>query len=189
MGAQKVLLPYGGRTVVEHIVHALEKGGADEVIVVTGHQGDRVASTLQSMRVRIAFNEVYPAGMLSSVRCGVRAASARTQAFLIALGDQPSIRTDVVKKLIAEFKNHKGHSGIILVPTHDGRRGHPMMFTRHFRDQVLSRFDDVGLRGLLDAYSEAIRELPMEQAEILRDMDSPEEYASELDALERRRRK
>ena len=57
-----------------------------------------------------------------------------------------------------------------------------MMFSHHFRDQVLSQFDDVGLRGLVGAYPDAIQEIALQHAEILRDMDDPEDYARELDA-------
>ncbi|MDP6057310.1 MAG: NTP transferase domain-containing protein, partial [Pirellulaceae bacterium] len=68
MGAQKVLLPYGDSTVIEHIVRTLEHGGADSVIVVTGHKDNRVLSALQNTGAAIAFNKEYLTGMLSSVR-------------------------------------------------------------------------------------------------------------------------
>ena len=186
MGSQKVLLPYGGTTVVEHIAHVLEEGGVDQVIVVTGHKGQRVASALVNSRAKIAFNEAYPTGMLSSVRCGIRSASADTQAFLIALGDQPSIQTAVIENLITVFRSYASDSAIILVPTHGGRRGHPMLFSRHLRDQVLTRFDTEGLRGLLVANPDLVQEIPMEHRSILCDMDYPGDYAKQLDALEKR---
>ena len=116
MGTQKVLLPYGGKTIIEHIVGALQNGGADQVIAVTGYQADRVASALQNTAARIAFNEDYRAGMLSSVRCGIRAASTETAAFLIALGDQPAIRSGVVRKLVHEFEAQERNAGTILIP-------------------------------------------------------------------------
>ena len=193
MGAQKVLLPYDGRTVIEHITAAIKAGGADEIIAVTGHQADRVARVLSNSGVRIAYNEDYHAGMLCSVRCGIRAAPAGSDAFLIALGDQPSIRADVVRLLLDTFTSNQEQSatvrgtglGSILVPTYSGKRGHPLMFSSCFRKEVLCHFDDVGLRGLLIAHPDAVREIPMETSGILRDMNVPEDYKKELDELAR----
>lgn len=183
MGTQKVLLPFGGKTVIEHIVCAIEKGGVEEIMVVTGYEGDRVASALQNTGAQIVFNKEYLTGMLSSVRCGIIAAEDESDAFLIVLGDQPSIRSDIVAKLINEFRICKEKLGVILVPTFDGCRGHPIIVSRHFRDEILDGFDDVGLRGLLAGFSHLVREIPVDQPEILRDMDDREDYANELDAL------
>ncbi len=180
MGAQKVLLPYGKSTVIEHIVDVLNSGGVDEVVVVTGHQSENVAAVLSKTAAKVVRNEQYQSGMLSSVRCGVRAASADAQAYLVALGDQPSIQVSVVATLIAAFAAEPTDHGVILVPTFDRRRGHPLMFSHHFRDDVLHRFDETGLRGLLDAYPERIREIAADESGILRDMDFPADYELEL---------
>jgi molybdenum cofactor cytidylyltransferase len=188
MGAQKALLAYGETSVIEHIVAALDDGGVDDVIVVTGFQPDRIANVLSGGRARTAFNPNYAEGMLSSVRCGLRTAAPESDAFLIALGDQPSIRLGVVKAIVDEFKKRSVAGDFILVPAYDGRRGHPMLFSAAFRQDVLTRFDDVGLRGLLAAHPEAVQELPADSDAVLRDMDNPTDYASELDALDESRR-
>lgn len=180
MGAQKVLLPWGESTVIEHIVNVLNRGGVHEVVAVTGHQSDQVASVLRETGVKIVRNEHYLAGMLSSVRCGIIAASPDTQAYIVALGDQPSIRASVVAALIAAFMVEPAGQSVILVPTLDGHRGHPLLFSQHFREEVLQRFDDSGLRGLLDAHPEVIREISVDSSGILRDIDTPEDYQLEL---------
>ncbi|HQZ63476.1 MAG TPA: nucleotidyltransferase family protein [Planctomycetaceae bacterium] len=180
MGSQKVLLPYGKSTVIEHIVNVLKTGGVDEVVVITGHQSENVAAALSKTAAKIVRNEQYLSGMLSSVRCGVRAASANTQAYLVALGDQPSIRASVVATLVAAFAAEPTDQGVILMPTFDRRRGHPLLFSRHFREDALHRFDETGLRGLLDAYPERIRDIAADESGILRDMDYPADYEFEL---------
>ena len=182
MGAQKVLLPFGGVTVLEQIVEVLHRGGADEIVVVTGHLSDRVGAVLQNTAARPVVNPDYLTGMLSSVRCGMRASAPDTQAWLIALGDQPSIRPEVVAAVIAEFRRSGNERGVIVVPTFAGKRGHPLLFSQHFRDDVLLRLDAAGLRGLLSAHPDQVIELAVNACEILRDMDYPSDYQFELAA-------
>lgn len=185
MGRQKVLLPYAGATVIERIVAVLQKGTVDEIIVVVGHDADRVVSVLKHVGVHVVHNKSNATGMLSSVRCGILAASPSTTGFMIALGDQPSIRPDVVASLISTFENPSPSTDAILVPTFQGHRGHPVVFAAQYREAILSRFDGVGLRGLLHAYAEQVRTIPVGHSDILRDMDGPEDYARELDRLAR----
>ena len=184
MGRQKVLLPFGGQTVIERIVHALVGAGADDLIVVTGHRAQRVAAALKGLPVRIAFNTDYQRGMLSSVRCGLNAAAPATSAFMVALGDHPSITSRLVHHMITVAARRPDQVPSILVPTFGGRRGHPLIFTHHFKQQVLTRFDDTGLRGLLAANPAAVTQIPVAQASILLDMDSPEDYDQQRHQVE-----
>jgi molybdenum cofactor cytidylyltransferase len=74
----------------------------------------------------------------------------------------------------------------ILVPFHDGRRGHPLMFSADYRDEILARYDDVGLRGLLQAHHEDVFELDVSSSSVLSDMDFPEDYQRELALIEKK---
>lgn len=180
MGAHKVLLPFADSTVIETIVGSLLQGGADEVIVVTGHKHHDVASALQHLPVTCVLNPDYRKGMLSSIRCGLRASAKTARGHLVTLGDQPSLTSGVVAALICEFQDHGDAEPSIIVPTHNGRRGHPVLLSRGFCDEILTSFDDVGLRGLFTKYPQAIHEVSMDEAGVLRDMDTPEDYRNEL---------
>jgi molybdenum cofactor cytidylyltransferase len=121
--------------------------------------------------------------MLSSVRCGLRALPESCEAVLVALGDQPGIREDVVRAVLQAFAaSGKG----IVVPVHEGRRGHPLLFASRYVAEVLSKHDDVGLRGLLAEHPGDVFELPSPSPCVLSDMDTPEDYrravASQEDA-------
>ena len=74
---------------------------------------------------------------------------------------------------LAEFFSRGGG---IVVPAHGDRRGHPILFASHFCEEVLSRYDSVGLHGLLDAHPEEVFKVPVSTASILEDMDTPEDY-------------
>jgi molybdenum cofactor cytidylyltransferase len=180
MGTQKLLLPFGGVTVIEHIVNRLLATALEGVLVVTGKDREGVSQALHSRPVLIAHNADYRDGMLSSVRAGLRATPENWSAILVALGDHPSVDPHLVDDLIQEFsKREKG----IIVPAHKGRRGHPLLFASQYRDEILENYDSVGLRGLFQAHADDIAVLETGSPLVLSDMDYPEDYQRELAAL------
>jgi len=185
MGAQKLLLPFGGKTVIAHIVDQLLASAVDQVIMVVGHQGRKVSDELSGRKVTIIENPDYESGMLSSVRCGLSHLPANCSAILVVLGDQPSITPQLVDKMLQAFAATEKR---ILVPLNNGRRGHPLLFSAFYRDQVLASFDDVGLRGLLHAHPEDVFELSVASSSVLSDMDCPEDYRRELARIEEQAR-
>jgi len=186
MGAQKLLLPFGGKTVIAHIVDQLLASAVDEVYVVVGHQGRRVGDELSGRNVTIIENPDYESGMLCSVRCGLSSLPANCSEILVALGDQPSITPQLVDKMLQAFKSTDKR---ILVPLCDGRRGHPLLLSTLYREEILTGFDDVGLRGLLHAHPEDVFELTVSSSSVLSDMDCPEDYRRELARIEEQARK
>jgi len=181
MGVQKLLLPFGGKTVIAHIVDQLLASTVDKVYVVTGHQAERIGRELSGRPVSIVNNPDYESGMLSSVRCGLRALPAECRAVLVALGDQPSITSKLVDRMLQSFAAAgKG----ILVPCYDGKRGHPILFSELYRQEILTHYDDVGLRGLLHAHLDEVFELTVSTSAVLSDMNVPQDYRRELASME-----
>lgn len=183
MGVQKLLLPFGAKTVIAHIVDQLLPSVVGKVIVVTGHESGKVAEALSGapQRVSIVENPDYPSGMLSSVRCGIRALPSGCHAAMVCLGDQPSVTTDLVNDLVHAFK---GSDKGIVVPVFEGKRGHPILFSERYYGEVLTRFDDAGLRGLLHAYQDDVFELAVSTPAVLSDIDYPDDYRREIAASE-----
>jgi molybdenum cofactor cytidylyltransferase len=180
MGLQKLLLPFAGKTVITHIVDQLLAGDLDKIYVVVGHEPDRITEQLSDRPVSIVTNPNYDSGMLSSVRCGFKALPPDCDAALIALGDQPSITFKLVEDMVRSFnETDKG----ILVPEHDGKRGHPILVAKNYQTEILAHYDDIGLRGLLHAHPDDIFELSVSSSSILFDMDYPEDYLRELSQL------
>jgi molybdenum cofactor cytidylyltransferase len=118
--------------------------------------------------------------MLGSVRCGLRALPPECDAVLLALGDQPAIRSALINEMLRAFDaTGKG----ILVPVYEGKRGHPLLFSARYRDEILRRYDDIGLRGLLQVHSDNVLELAAASATVLSGMDCPEDYRREIRRL------
>jgi molybdenum cofactor cytidylyltransferase len=178
MGVQKLLLDYGGKSVISRIVEQLLDSVIDEVYVVVGHDRDRVAE--ESRGVSVVFNEDYKTGMLSSVRCGLRAIPETCRAVLVVLGDQPTITSKLVDEIVRAYAaTEKG----IVVPTYAGSRGHPLIISTRYRDRILTGYDDVGLRGLLHEHPGDVFELAVSTPHVCMDMDEPSDYSRAVDAL------
>jgi molybdenum cofactor cytidylyltransferase len=177
MGVQKLLLPFVGKTVISHIVDQLTESCVDQIHVVIGCQADQISGELSDRSVSLVNNHNYESGMLSSVRCGLNAISNQCRTVLVALGDQPSITSQLIDQMLQTFASTEKQ---ILVPLYNNKRGHPIVFSSVYRDEILAQYDDVGLRGLLYAHKDDIFELPVQTPGVLSDMDYPEDYQREL---------
>jgi molybdenum cofactor cytidylyltransferase len=177
MGVQKLLLPFGGKTVVGHIVDQLLASTIDEVHIVVGHQAEQIIAELSGRAVSIVNNPDYESGMLSSVRCGLKSLPEKCRAVMVVLGDQPSITTELIDQMLKSFAATEKD---ILIPLYKGKRGHPILFSLKYRDEIMTHYDDVGLRGLMHKHSEDMFELEVPTASVLCDMDYPQDYRREL---------
>jgi molybdenum cofactor cytidylyltransferase len=152
-------------------------GELSAALAVLGADRDAVRKRLMSLGIDLAVNEDFAKGMLSSVQAGFRALPPDAEAAVVMLGDQPFLPAQVVDAVIEAFRRSgKG----IVVPAFQGRRGHPVLVDLKYRNEVLALDPADGLRQLLRAHPEDIFEAEVEDANILRDMDRPEDYADEL---------
>ena len=183
MGTQKLLLPFAGSTMIGHILSCVLRSPVQHTVVVVGHGAAAVSATVQEFDVAVVTND-YPDGdMLSSIRCGLRALPPGYDAVLVVLGDQPSVTVELITQLIDAYSG--GHARIV-VPTYEGRRGHPMLLAAAFRDEVLGRYDGVGLRGLLESHAEDVLEVPVADDGVVSDVDVPDDYRRAVKKLTQR---
>ncbi len=181
MKTQKLLLPFGQSTVISHIVNQILKSKVQNTYVVVGHHAEQVTEELSDKPVTIIHNPEYKTGMLSSVRAGIRDITQNCDAVLFALGDHPSITSNLIDEMIRQYSLTDRN---IIVPKYNNKRGHPILFSSIFRDEILTNFDDVGLRGLLHAHENEIFELNVSDSSVVSDMDYPEDYQREIKRFE-----
>ena len=185
MGRPKQLLPFGEGTILERVVDTLLAAGVGEVIVVLGHLADRVRAVLGDRPVRAVVNASYRQGMLSSVKCGVRAISSERGAALFALGDQPHVDSAVVSEVIREYR--AGEAGIVI-PRYGVKKGHPIIIDlQRYREAILNLPEHVGLNALMQEHADDVRLIDMATEDIIRDIDVPEDYTRELARFTERR--
>lgn len=180
MGQFKALLPFGAQTVIERILHVLCQAELAEVAVVLGHRAAEIAAVVQALPVRILHNPDYRLGMTSSVQAACRALLPVPDAYLLALVDQPQLQLSTVQSVLHTARQtHKG----LVIPTYNGKRGHPILLSSRYRDAVLALGPEQGLNLVTRGYPDDTQEIPMPNDDTLRDMDYPQEYEAELRRL------
>ena len=179
MGRPKQLLPFGDRTVLQCVVENALAAEVGPVLVVLGHRAEEIAGSLGGRPAGVVVNAEYRRGMLSSVQAGVRAAlpllaEPGCRGFLFCLGDQPHVGPETFRR-VAGTAAAAGR-GIVL-PTFAGRRGHPAAYAARFAAEILALGPDATLRDLLSRHPDEVLDVPVTDAGVLLDMDTPEEYA------------
>jgi molybdenum cofactor cytidylyltransferase len=183
MGGQKLLLPYGGHTVIETIVKTALDSSLDGTMVVLGADEVPVRKVLKPYPVRLAVNKDYRLGMLSTIQTGFKHLPHNARAALVMLGDQPEVPVHVIEEILRAYG--RGDKGIVI-PVAEGRRGHPVLIEAAYKSEVLGLDPGVGLRQLMSDHPGDVAEVEVAAPGILSDLDVPEDYSG---ALGRRRRK
>ncbi len=177
MGKPKLLLPYGDRSIIETVIASASRSVTDKPIVVLGADREKIEKRIADAPAIAVFNREYKKGMLSSVQAGLRALTESTQAVMVLLADQPMIGSGIMKRMIDAFR--ESGSGI-LVATYRGKRGHPILIGSEYFREVLDFPAGSSLRELLDRHPEEIVEVETGSPEILRDIDTENDYHNEL---------
>lgn len=180
MGAFKPLLPLGPRSVLETAVRALTGAGVADVVVVSGHEAERLRPELGRLGVAEAHNPGFARGMYSSVQAGVAALRRGVEAFFLLPCDVPLAGAETVR-LLAEARGAAGDPDVCY-PVHGGRRGHPPLISARLIPEILAGEPEGGLRALLAGHGAIHVPTPVRGA--VMDLDTPLAYEALLAALE-----
>ena len=174
MGELKQLLLFGQSTIIETVIDNLLGSKLDEVIVVLGHEAEKIRAQIQHKPVQIITNPDYREGMLTSAQCGVRALPQHVDAFALTLVDLPLITSDLINRVVEAY--HQTEKGIVI-PSYNYRRGHPVIFHRRYADEILALRDESGgVRSLYKRYAGDIHYVTVDTDRILMDVDNREDY-------------
>jgi molybdenum cofactor cytidylyltransferase len=168
----KLLVPVDGKPLLRHTVEAALGSKASETLVVTGHEREAVEALLEGTPVRTIHNPDYAAGLSTSLKAGIAALPSGTDAAIVCLGDMPEIDSQLIDSLIDAFDPAEGRA--IVVPTHNGKRGNPVLWSSAFFPAMAALEGDVGARHLIGQHQEAVVEVAMESGASLVDIDTPE---------------
>jgi len=170
----KLLKPFMDSSILEHVVKTITTLPILEVILVTGYEQDKIAEAVKDYNVQIINNTEYQTGIASTIKCGISAASQKTEGYMICLGDMPYITMEYIKNLLDTFINSNTPS--IIVPTFEGRRGNPVLFSKIFIDELSRMEGDKGARVVIDNHPDSIIEVQIPKETYFFDVDTLEDY-------------
>jgi molybdenum cofactor cytidylyltransferase len=182
-GPNKLLAEIAHRPLVRIAAEAALASRAKPVIVVAGHQRPEVEKVLADLPVQVVHNPDFADGLGTSVRAGIAAVPAEVDGAIVLLGDMPQVDARLINRLIGAFDPDRG--ALVVVPTFEGKRGNPVLWSRRFFPDLMAIDGDVGARHLISHYGEAVAEVPVEGNAALVDVDTPEALSGVKAEIER----
>jgi molybdenum cofactor cytidylyltransferase len=174
MGEPKAMLRIGTKTFIDHILDIIDSNGIKNKIIVLGHESHVIEKSLTPSRGKIVLNKSWEQGQLSSIIAGVNHIDqAACNGVLICPVDHPLISTTLVQKLIASFRSNQKK---IVIPTYEGKRGHPVIFSSKLFTEIKNASLNVGLRQVVRAHEKDIELISTDEEGILINIDTPDDY-------------
>jgi len=169
--ASKLTMMVDGTPMVARVVDELLRSRADRVIVVTGHERERIEDALSGREVELVHNPDYEEGIAASVRTGIATLGNDVPGALVALGDMPWVSTAVIDRLVDAFASDGELS--IFIPTFGRKRGNPVLWGSQHFPELLALSGDVGGKALFHRHAAAICYVDVESPGVNIDVDTP----------------
>jgi len=167
----KLLFEVSGKALLRIVVDALVELEWSELMVVLGHEAEAVEKILAGSGARCLRNPRYREGMGSTLGFGIRNLDTRAiDGVLVSLGDLPRLKNRHVTAVIEAFESCGGDR--VVIPTFQGRRGHPVCFPLRMVGELSKLSGDRGARKLIDSEEPPPLLLPMSDDACIRDMDT-----------------
>jgi CTP:molybdopterin cytidylyltransferase MocA len=167
-GSQKLVTPIRGMPLIRYGVGLLSKT-TDHVVAVIGSDALIVRAALAGTGAEIIENPEWRDGLSTSLRRGVASVSPLAEAVIVALGDQPDVRSDIVRELVTVWRQ-TGH--LIVSARYRGVRAPPVLLSRPVFRDIASLVGDVGAKALMDLHPESVGYVDVDD-DVPRDIDSP----------------
>src|SRR5262249_55883373 len=173
MGRNKLFMEIEGETLVRRAVGRASNAGVDPLIVVLGHEAERVQQALEGIRYRSVLNPEYARGVNSSLRAGIRALSeTEARAAVVVLADMPFVTTAMITTLVEKYR--RGEAPLVI-SDYDGVNAPPVLYDRSlFAELLASEGQGCGKHVVKRHRHEA--ESASWPIEALTDLDVPEDY-------------
>jgi molybdenum cofactor cytidylyltransferase len=177
MGEPKQLLVLEGKPLLQHTLTNLCDAKVRDIVVVLGFAAQAIQHHVQLREARVVENPDYEQGMASSLRAGLAALDPTTDAALIVLADQPSVRPETLNHIIAQYEQSDAQ---IVVPMYQGFRGNPVLLDRSVFPEVMALKGDIGCRAVFGNHQDGIVKVTVDDIGILLDIDSKDDFAKLL---------
>jgi len=173
LGSPKQLLDLGGKPVLAHTIAAVKQTTLDPIIVVLGHEAERIAARVDLDQRETIHNPAYLTGQSSSVRTVLDVLPPDVAAIVFILGDQPLVEPIVIERMASTFRQDQP---VIVQPRYREGRGNPVLFSRALFGELAQLTGDTGARPLLERHREQVRLVNVSEYARPDDIDTREDY-------------
>jgi molybdenum cofactor cytidylyltransferase len=174
MGFPKAALPYRNSTFLQATVAACDAAGLSPVVVVVSSSIRKALNGIQLANFVVAINDTPQTGQIGSLKKGLGLLLNRpVDAAVVWPVDHPRVRIATVQQMLEAYRESRAP---IVIPTYQGKRGHPVLFARSLFEELLAAPADLGARAVVRADRGRVAEVPVEDPAILEDIDTPDAY-------------
>ena len=158
------------KTFLCHLIDVTRHPRAGVLRVVVGAHAKEIGASAKLDADELVVNEDWRRGQLSSLQAAIRSLPAEAEGMILCLVDHPLISASLVSRLIEAFDRTKRN---IVIPTYQGRRGHPVIFPRSLFAELLVAPEDVGARAVVHAHAAEVIEIPAEEEGVVLNLNDP----------------
>ncbi len=171
MNREKLMLKVEGIPVIERVISAAHSSELDERILI--YRRDQIREIAEKYDVKTVYNEHAGKGQSAALRLGVKSSHPDTEGFMFLVGDQPHLDAQTINKLLSAFREEKDS---IVVPLYSGKRGNPVIFPSHLKEDLLTLAGDCGGRVIIEKMMDRVKLITIEKGVVGTDIDTNEEY-------------
>ncbi len=171
MGKNKLLLPLADKPLISWVLDAVLASKIDDIVVVTGRDGDSIAKCFADAPIRRVHNRHYQSGQGSSIATGIRALSAASRCCFFIMGDQPFVDSNLINAMIADFR-----PGEILQPVCRGVPGTPVAFAARYYKALSQLSGDIGGKAVIEKNRTYLRQFHWHKTLQFIDIDNPADF-------------
>ncbi len=173
-GRPKQLLPWGDKTLIEHVLDQVEQVNFTEIVVVLGHEAEKVRKVLEGRSVKVVINPDWEIGISTSIKAAVNVLPEDVDAVMFIHSDQPGLTPDIMKQIRWRYE---ATNRPVVYATYYGEQGLPVLFDRKlFPDLLALRYTEGG-KEVVRKYAYVSLSVPVIEAWRGEDIDTTEDYA------------
>ncbi len=184
MGKPKALLDWRGKALIDHVLDTAREGGCKRFHVVLGKDAEAIRANAKLADANVIINAHPEHGQVSSLKLGMSALDFSTDCCVVWPVDVPLVRAGDVRAMIDAYAKWRASLTRIFIPTHKGKRGHPMLVDIGFRQPIMELSENETARKVIDDKADQVKEVVTDNEGVLIDLDTPDEYRFALGRAE-----
>jgi len=178
MGQPKLVMDLLGKPVVQRLLETLTQPEVVATAIVMRKSDEELQRCVSLLKALAVLPELDPPDMRASVEHGLAAIEEQfhpepDDGWLLIPADHPILDASTFRDLIDFWQRSDAD---VLIPCHDGQRGHPAFFRWNLVGRLQTIPNDQGINWLLTAKDVRIEEVQVDSRTVLLDLDTPSDF-------------